>query len=282
MIAITGAAGKLGRKVIEGLLNKVPATEIVALVRSPGKAADLANLGVQLRSADYSKPETLGAAFAGVDKVLLISSSEVGQRVPQHQAVVLAAKAAGAKLLAYTSILRANTCTLILSVEHQATEEYIQESGVPFVLMRNGWYLENHTEALPLAVQHGAILGAAGDGQFASATRSDYADAAVKVLTSSGHEGKIYELVGNNPYTLSQLAAEVSKQVGKKIAYKNLPGKDYEAALMGFGLPVPLAAALSDADLGAEKGELNGSSGDLSSLIGRPTTTLAAAVAAAF
>ena len=285
MIAVTGATGKLGRLVVDGLLKQRPAGEIVAAVRSPGKAADLAALGVQVRRADYTQPETLRPALAGAEKVLLISSSDltVGSdaRAGQHRAVVEAAQAEGARLLAYTSILRADTSVLALAKVHYATEEIIRASGLPFVFLRNGWYLENQTEALGPAVQHGAIPGAAGEGRFASAARSDYAAAAVAVLTGSGHEHKAYELAGDAPYTLAELAAEVSRQAGKPVAYANLSPEDYQKMLEGFGLPGELAALLVDADLGAAKGELDGSPADFHTLIGHPTMTLAAAVTAA-
>lgn len=281
MIVVTGATGKLGRHVIAGLLEKVPADQIVAAVRSPEMAADFAARGVQVRRADYSKPETLRAAFEGADKVLLISGNEIGQRVPQHQAVIEAAKAVGANLLAYTSILHADSSPLALVPEHKATEENIRASGVPFVFLRNGWYLENQTEQLGPAVQQGAIIGSAGEGRFASAARADYAAAAVAVLTEAGHENKIYELVGDAPYTLSELAAEVSKHAGKPVSYTNLPPKDYENMLVSFGLPPFMAAALVDAELGAARGELDSMSRDLHSLIGRSTVTLSDAVAAA-
>ncbi len=280
MIVITGASGKLGRQVIEKLLETVPAAEIIAAVRNPEKAGDLAALGIQVRQADYSKPETLRSAFAGADKVLLISSNEVGQRIPQHQAVIEAAKSAGVKLLAYTSVLRADSSSFALVAEHKATEENIRASGLPFVFLRNGWYFENHTDQLGPAVQHGAILGAAGEGRFASAARSDYAAAAAAVLTGSGHENKIYELAGDTSFTLAELAAAVSKQAGKPVSYRD-SAQDFQNALLGFGLPAELAADLVDADLGAARGELDSASGDLRTLIGKPTVTLADAVKAA-
>ena len=285
MIVVTGATGHLGHHVIAGLLGKVPASEIVAAVRTPEKAADLAALGVQVRQADYAQPGTLSSALAGADKVLLISSSDLTSgsdaRAVQHQAVVDAAKGAGVKLLAYTSILRADTSALALAKVHKATEEAIRASGLPFVFLRNGWYFENQTDALGPALQHGAILGAAGEGRFASAMRADYAAAAAAVLTEPGQENKIYELAGDFPYTLSELAAEVSKQSGKPVAYNDLPPEEYGAALESFGLPAVLASYLVDAELGAAKGELDDSSGDLHRLIGRDTATLANAVAAA-
>ncbi len=285
MIAVTGATGHLGRLVIDGLLKTMPASEIVAVVRMPDKAADLAALGVQLREGDYTKPETLRPALAGADKVLLISSSDLSTgsdaRAGQHKAVTDAAKAEGVTLLAYTSILRADTSTLALAKVHKATEEIIRESGLPFVFLRNGWYLENQTEALAPAIQHGAIMGSAGEGKFASAGRADYAAAAVAALTLPGQENKIYELAGDTPYTLTELAAETAKQSGKPVAYVNLPAAEFQKALEGFGLPAPLPEMLVDAEAGATRGELDGSSAEMRSLIGRPTMTLAEAVTAA-
>ena len=282
MIVVTGATGKLGRHVIEGLLKSVPPAEIIAAVRTPEKAADLAAKGVQIRQADYFQPESLRTAFAGADAVLLISSSELRDRVSQHKNVIDAAKQAGVKLIAYTSLLRADTSTnSVLAPDHKATEEYLRASGVPFVLLRNGWYLENHTEALAPALAHGVIMGAAKDGLFAAAARADYAAAAVAVLTGTGHENKVYELGGDVPYTLAELAAEVSKQADKHLAYQNLPEAEYEKTLAGFGLPQAIAHMLADSDRAASEGELDNAGSDLRTLIGRPTTTLAAAVSSA-
>jgi NAD(P)H dehydrogenase (quinone) len=281
MIVVTGATGKLGNHVVRELLKRVPAAEIIAGVRDPKKAHELTSLGVQVREADYAKPESLKTALAGSEKVLLISSNALGERQAQHQAVIDASKAAGVKLLAYTSILRADTSALGLAKEHLETEESIRRSGLPFVFLRNGWYLENHTESLGPALAHGAILGAAGDGRFASAARADYAGAAAAVLTGEGHANKIYELAGDASYSLTELAAEVSRRSGKAVAYRNLSQGEYEAALAGFGLPGPIAAMLAESDAGAANGELDSDSRDLHELLGRATTSLAAAVAAA-
>jgi NAD(P)H dehydrogenase (quinone) len=278
MIVVTGATGKLGHHIIQGLLQSTPAVGIVAAVRNVEKAKDLASLGVQIRQADYSKVDTLPQALAGANKLMLISSSEVGQRVPQHKAVINAAKEAGVSQIAYTSILRADTSSLALAAEHLATERFIQETGLSYIFLRNGWYLENHTEQLGSAVQHGAILGAAGEGRFASASRSDYAAAAVAAIAKEGHENKIYELAGDSSFTLTEFAAEVSRQIGKPFAYRNLAPEAYQAALESFGLPAAFANILVDSDLGAARGELDGSSNDFRSLIGRPTTTLRDAI----
>jgi NAD(P)H dehydrogenase (quinone) len=281
MILVTGATGKLGRLVIEQLLGKVPASQVIAAVRDPEKATELRARGVQVRLADYGRPETLGQAFAGVEKVLLISSNEVGQRAAQHQAVVEAARKAGVKLLAYTSILHADRSRLALAAEHEATEEMLRASGVPYVLLRNGWYTENYTENLGPALAHGALLGSAGEGRIAAATRADYAAAAVAVLTGSGHENKVYELAGDTAFTMAGLAAEVSRGAGRTIVYKDLPPEQYQAVLVGAGVPGPFAGILADSDVGASRGELNDASGDLRRLIGRATTPLADAVAVA-
>lgn len=282
MIAITGATGQLGRLVIQQLLARgVPATQIVAAVRSPSKAADLAALGVQVREADYNRPETLGSALDGVQRLLLISSSEIGQRLPQHRAVIAAAQAAGVDQLVYTSLLHADSSPLGLAAEHVATEALIRESGLRHAILRNGWYTENHLASIAPALQHGAFIGSAGEGRIASATRADYAEAAAVVLTQAAGDNRVLELAGDSGYTLAELAAELSRQSGKTVPYVNLPAADYQAALASAGLPAPLAALLADSDVGASRGGLDDGSRTLSTLIGRPTTPLASALAAA-
>jgi NAD(P)H dehydrogenase (quinone) len=278
MIGITGATGQLGRIVVDKLKNKADAAQIVALVRSPAKAADL---GVAARAADYTDPQSLAGALAGVDTLLLISSSEVGQRLAQHRNVIEAAVRAGVKHLVYTSLLHADTSPLSLAEEHVQTEKLIRASGIAFTILRNGWYMENHLGSAKTAVAAGALIGCAGDGRIAGATREDYAEAAVAVLSGSGHAGKTYELGGDEPYTLAQLAAEISRQAGKDVPYRNLGQADYAAALEGFGLPSWLAQALASWDADASRGALLDESRSLSALIGRPTTPLSAAVARA-
>lgn len=273
MIAVTGATGHLGQLVINGLLTKIPAQEIVASVRNPQKAQALSAKGVVVREADYSRPETLERAFAGVEKLLLISSSEIGQRVAQHKAVIQAAKAAGVKLLVYTSVLRAESSPLGLAEEHRQTETAIRESGIPYVFLRNGWYTENYTASIPPALQYGVFMGCAGDARISSATRQDYADAAVAVLTSKEDQsGRIYELAGDGDYTLTQFAEEIAKQSGKPLSYRNVSEEEYKGVLIGAGLPEPFAALIADSDTGASKGALFDDEHQLSRLIGRPTT----------
>ena len=281
MIVITGATGQLGRLVIDQLLRSVPAASLVAAVRDPAKAADLAARGVQIRQADYDRPDTLRAAFAGAEKLLLISSSAVGQRVAQHRAVIDAAKQAGVPLVAYTSLLHAPTSPLGLAREHVETEAMLKASGLPHVLLRNGWYTENYAASVPTALAHGVVLGCAGEGRIASASRADYAAAAAAVLVAPGQAGKVYELAGDAAYTLAEFAAEIARQFGKPAAYNNLPQAAYAQALKGFGLPGPLAEMLADSDAAAACGGLFDDSRQLSALIGRPTTPMAATVAAA-
>ena len=277
-IAVTGASGQLGRLVIERLRAKVQAGDIVALVRTPSKATDL---GVEVREADYTRPGTLDKALAGIDTLLMISGSEVGQRLVQHRNVIEAAKKAGVRRVVYTSVLHAELSTLSLAPEHVETEALLKASGLSVTLLRNGWYTENYTASVGPAVANGAFIGSAGQGKIASAARADFADAAVAVLTTAGHEGKTYELAGDSAYTLSELAAEIARQTGKDIPYKDLPAADYTAALTGAGVPAPWPEALASFDVEAAKGALFDDGHVLSTLIGRPTTSLKDSVAAA-
>lgn len=281
MIAITGANGQLGRLVINSLLAKTAASEIIALVRNPDNADELKALGVEVRQADYNQPDTLATALAGVHKLLLISGSEVGQRVVQHQAVIDAAKEAGVELLAYTSILKAHSSPLILAEEHKATEALIEQSGLPAVILRNGWYSENYTQSIADVLQVGAVAGSAQQGVFNTATRQDYADAAAVVLTSAGHAGKTYELAGDEGFTLAEYAAEISKQSGKHIQYSDMSGDAFAQLLVQVGLPEGFAAVLADAGVGASQGWLADDSQTLSRLIGRATTPIAESIKAA-
>jgi NAD(P)H dehydrogenase (quinone) len=275
-IAITGATGHLGRLVVPSLKARAPHADLIALVRSASRAADL---GVTVREADYSRPETLAAALTGVDTLLLISSNEVGKRVAQHQNVIAAAKKAGVTRIVYTSLLHADTSSLSLAAEHLATETALKESGVSYTILRNGWYTENYTGSIPGAIAGGAFLGSAGEGRISSATRADYAEAAAAALTGAGHDGKTYELAGDDSYTLADLAAELSRQTGKTIPYRDLPEAEYAAALIGFGVPETMARAIAGWDVAASHGALFDDSRGLSALIGRPTTPLSAAVA---
>lgn len=270
-IAITGATGQLGRIAVEKLKEKTAAENLVALVRTPEKAN---NLGIEARAFDYSQPEILVDSLKGIDKLFLISGNEIGQREIQHKNVIDAAKQAGVKEIVYTSLLHSATSKMALAPEHLATEKYIETSGLTYTILRNGWYTENYAGSIPGSIQAGAFIGSAGDGKVSSATREDFAEAAAVVLTTNGHENKIYELAGDKAYTLEDLAAEVSKQTGNNLPYQNLTQAEYTAALVSMGLPEGFAKVLVDSDLNAEKGSLYSDDKTLSKLIGRPTTSL--------
>jgi NAD(P)H dehydrogenase (quinone) len=278
MIAITGATGQLGRLVIAELLKKTPAREVVAVVRDPAKAVDLAASGVTIRQASYDDRAALEAAFEGVERVLLISSNELGSRVVQHGNVIAAARDAGVKLLAYTSVLHADRSTLGLAKEHLETEKVLADSGVPFTLLRNGWYTENYTASIPTVLAHGVLAGSAGEGRISSTGRQDYAEAAAAVLTGPIEAGKVHELAGDESYTLVDLAAEISRQSGRSVSYQDLPEADYAALLLQAGLPAPYAELIADSSRGAGAGDLFDSGRELSNLIGRPTRPLAESV----
>lgn len=275
---VTGATGQLGALVVEKLKEKGLASNVVALVRNPEKAA---GLGVEAREFDYNNPAKLVDALQGIEKLILISGNELGKRAEQHANVIEAAKKAGVKWVVYTSLLHADNSSLSLAPEHYATEKALQASGLAYTILRNGWYTENYTGSVAGAVAAGAFIGSAGAGKISSAARADFADAAVAVVTSAGHENKVYELAGDESYTLAELAAEISKQTGKTIPYNNLPETEYAKILKSFGLPEMFAEAIASWDTGASKGDLFNESRQLSKLIGKPTTPLAETVKAA-
>ena len=280
---VTGASGQLGRLALTELRRLAPDARLVGLVRDPARAEDLTKLGIEVRQADYDAPDTLAAALAGADRVLLVSSSEVGRRADQHRNVIAAAKAAGVRLLAYTSLLHADRSPLALAEEHRATEDALRASGLPVVVLRNGWYTENYTGGAAAAVQHGVVLGAARSGRISAAARADYATAAATVLAGDigAYAGQTLELAGDHAFTLAEYAAELARQSGKPVAYSDLPEADYRAALEGFGLPAPAAAIYAESDAKAADDALFDEGGTLGRLIGRPTTPLASSVAAA-
>ncbi|WP_052849893.1 SDR family oxidoreductase [Streptomyces avicenniae] len=282
MIVVTAATGPLGRLTVEALLARgVPAGQIVAAVRSPERAAGLAAHGVQVREADYDRPDTLATALAGAERVLLVSGSEVGRRVPQHRAVIDAAGAAGARLVAYTSVLHADRATLSIAPEHRATEEYLTASGLPYVLLRNGWYTENYAPAARQGVATGTVIGATGDGRIASASRADYAEAAAAVLTGGdAHAGKTYELSGDTAWTMAEFAADLAEVSGTPVAYRDLTPDAYAHALAGNGMPEATARLLAGMEADIAAGALADTPGDLSGLTGRPTTPLRDTLAA--
>jgi len=281
-LLITGATGHLGRLVVEQLLAAgCPAGDIIATGRATDKIKDLADRGVQVRAVHFGDPAAVRAAVAEADRVLLVSAMDPGARVAQHRNVIDAARETGVGLVAYTSIVNAGTATIALAADHQATERLLRDSGVPYVLLRNSWYHENYTDRLPAFLAQGAIPGSAGDGRISAASRADYAAAAVRVLTTDGHAGRAYELGSDEPFTLAQLAAEISTQSGSEVRYIDLPEAGYARALTEHGVPELMANMVAETDAAAARGALHTASGDLTALTGRPATTLSAAVAAA-
>lgn len=277
-IGITGATGHLGQIIVGKLKEKVPAENIVALVRSPQKAAEM---GIEAREFNYNDPEPMVETLQGIDKLMLISASEIGKRIEQHSHIIEAAKKAGVKEIVYTSLLRADTSTLVLAGEHLETENKIKASGIPYTILRNGWYTENYTGSLNDVIKHGVLMGSSDEGKISSASRTDFAEAAVVVLTTEGHTGKIYELGGDEFFTMSDYAAEISKQSGKTIPYKNLPPEEFAAALQNAGMPEGYAQFYAGTHVSTEKGDLYDDTHQLSKLIGRATTPLSEVIAKA-
>lgn len=277
-IGVAGATGQLGQKVIENLKKTVPAEQIVALVRNPEKAKDL---GVEVRAFDYNDAEQVTEALKGLSKVLLISGNEFGQRFTQHKNVIDGAKKAGVPYVAYTSLLRVDVSSLALAPDHKATEEYLKASGLNYTFLRNGWYIENYTVSLGGVLHSGAVYGSAGEGKISAATRNDFAKAAVKVLTTEGHDNKVYEL-GGASFTLAEYAAEIAKQSGRDIRYVDLPVEEYAKVLEEHtGLPAPLARLFAGIDVEIARGELETDDDALKTLAGGHLETLEDAVKAA-
>lgn len=275
---VTGASGQLGRLVVAALAERAGPAAVAAIVRDPVRAAGIFPEGVTVREGDYDRPETLAAAFAGAERLLLISSNAIGDRVAQHRNAIEAAKKAGVARIAYTSVLHADVSKLGLAEEHRATEALVAASGIAFTLLRNGWYTENYAASIPAALAHGALIGSAGEGRISSAARRDYAEAAAVALLDDAGERVVHELAGDGSYTLAEFAAELTRQAGKAIPYVDLPEAEYRAALVGAGLPEPMAALLADSDAAAAQGALFDASGALARLIGRPTTPFAATI----
>ena len=273
-IGVTGASGQLGRMVVQDLLERCDAADIVAVVRDSAKAADLAAAGVVVRTADYNDRPSLEAALAGVDKLLLVSSSEVGKRFPQHKNVIDAAKTAGVKQVVYTSAPKATTSSLILAPEHKATEEYLAASGLTYTVLRNNWYTENYAQSIRTARDTGTLVAATGSGRVASAPRADYAEGAAAVLTGEGHEGKVYELSGDRAWDFNELAATIAEAAGCACTYKPVTPDELKANLMTVGLDEGTAGFVATLDANIAEGSLGDAQPDLAKLIGRPTTPL--------
>lgn len=275
-VGITGASGKLGQWVITKLKERMAPEDIVALVRTPEK---MEGVGIEARTFDYNEPDQLAKALTGIDKLLLISGNEIGKRFEQHAAVIKAAQEAGVKYLVYTSLLRADASTLVLAPEHLETEKAIKDSGIEYTILRNGWYNENYTEAVKDTISQGTLYGSSGDGKISSAAREDFAEAAAVVLSEDNHKNKTYELSGDQSYTMTDYASEISKFVKTDIPYVNLPEAEFANALEQAGLPTPVAAFFAGTHTATLNGDLYDNDNQLSKLIGRPTTSISQSLA---
>jgi NAD(P)H dehydrogenase (quinone) len=273
-IAVTAATGQLGSLVVDELLERVPADQVVAVVRDADKAKAIAAKGVDVRVASYDDPVALETALQGVDRLLLISGNEVGQRVPQHTNVVNAAKAAGVSFIGYTSAPKASDTDLILAPEHKATEEAVQASGIPYSIMRNNWYFENYASTVDAAKATGEIVASAKGGRIPAVPRSDLAAGHAAVLTGDGHENTIYEFAGDDAWTWDEFAAELSEVLGKPVVYRNVSTEEHAQELQAAGLDEGTAGFLAALDVNIASGALEVPPGDLSRVIGRPTTSL--------
>jgi len=267
-ILVTGATGQLGTLIVKHLVQKLPRGSVVA----GGRNADKAPPGAEFRTLDYNVPSSIDAALAGVTRVILVSGTEIGKRVQQHQAVVEAALRAGVRLLAYTSILKADTNPFLLATEHRATEQLLATAGLPYILLRNGWYSENYTGTAAMAIQFGVIQSASGNARFSTAPRDDYAAGAAALILRDDHKpGQAYELAGSTSFTKQEYADLLTRKSGKNISVQNLTAAEYVAALMQAGLPEGLAKILADSDSKSADGWLFNDSRTLAHAIGRST-----------
>jgi NAD(P)H dehydrogenase (quinone) len=274
-IVVTGATGHLGRLAIEHLLARgVAATDIVGAGRNAEKLAQLSTTGVGTALIDFDDQASLDTAFAGADAVVLVSGSEPGRRVSQHTNVIDASKRAGVGRIVYTSAPKATTTPLVLAPEHKATEEAIAASGLPSTILRNNWYNENYAAALQQARESGVYLASTGEGRVASAGRTDYAEAIAAVLTSDGHEGKVYELSGDTAWTGAEFAAAATEALGREVVFRSVTPEEHIAILTDLGLDAGTAGFVVAIDGGIRDGLLAETSGDLSRLIDHPTTPL--------
>ena len=278
--AVTGATGHLGRLVVDSLLGRgVPGGQVVAIVRDAAKAKPLADKGVEVRVADYDRPDTLDAALRGVERLLLVSGNAVGKRGTQHSNVIDAARTAGVGRIVYTSIAKADTNTMPLGDEHRATEEYLREAGIPAVILRNSWYVENYTDQVPQYLATGSVIGATGEARVAAAPRADYAEAAAAALLDDDVDSGVYEL-GGPAVTMAELASVIGEVLDRELPYQDVSLEEYRSGLLEAGLDDGTADFVTALERGTARGELDVDVADLEKLLGRPATDTRAAVKA--
>jgi NAD(P)H dehydrogenase (quinone) len=270
-VLVTGATGQLGSRIVQHLAKQLPAGSVVAGGRNAAKAP----VGVEFRKLDYTDPASIDAALVGVNRVVLVSGTDVGKRVPQHKAVIDAATRAGVQLLGYTSILKADSNPFLLATEHRGTEEVLAAGKLPYILLRNGWYSENYTSTAAMTIQAGVIRSASANARFSTAPRDDYAAAAAALILRDDHKpGQAYELAGSSNFSKQELAELLSRKSGKQVVVENLSESEYVASLVQVGLPEPIAKILADSDSKSAAGWLFDDSRTLERAIGRPTVTL--------
>lgn len=271
-IMVTGATGKLGSKVMDFLLAKLPAEQLAASVRNPAKADKLSKQGVEVRQGDFDQPEELVNTFQNIDKLLIISTTDDNEtRIRQHKNAVQAAKKAEVSFIAYTSIADADNSSLDLAPVHRSTEQAIKESGIPYAFLRNNWYLRNEIGSIESAMNAEPWITSAEDGKVGWALQKDYAEAAAVILAEEGHENKIYELSGK-PRTQAELVANLEEVLDKEIEVKQVSDTKYEEILTESGMSKSLAAMFAGIQQSIRKGALNVKSNDFEKLLGHPVT----------
>lgn len=283
-LLVTGASGQLGRLVLDSLLasGKSPAS-IIATTRDTAKLADYAAKGVIVRLADFDDAASLDAAFAGADKVLIISTDALdqpGKRLAQHKAAVAAAKEAGAKHILYTSMPQPDDSLVTFAPDHLGTEEAIKATGIPYTILRDGWYAENLFMSLPHALETGSWYTSTGEGRIAHITRADTAAAIAGAVLKAGNESKTYTLTGTKSRTAEEIAAIVSAATGKPLKVVHVTDAQLAEGLKAAGLPEGFIPTIVSFDANTREGKIASVTSDAETLSGRKPTSFEDFVAA--
>ena len=237
-IVITGASGQLGRLTAELVLARVPASEVTLTTRRPEALSDFVGRGARVRQADFDRPETLAEAFAGGERLLLISADVVGRRVAQHRAAIEAAREVGVRHVAYTSYLNpVAENPAVITPDHRDTEEALRESGLAWTALRNAFYAEYQVPAGAQAIATGQLIHNNGEGRIAYVSREDCAAAAAAVLTTEGHEGKAYDITGPESLSFAEAAERISAATGREIRHVDVPPEAARQGMLSSGMP---------------------------------------------